>query len=483
MGTKRPAADHADIVHSGGKLILPAEPEKMDYGKAIELLENRQMYESKKIVVRETFDIYPLDGACALDTVLKNRYGWAPATSTHDPFFGEHPPELVSVEVAPGEVRQVPWGKFLLPNITGSITTTTTIKGSRRVFAVEAEILRRDEGAIRALFDDLRAETQRSSIYRGKAIRLRFRDDDGDPIRLPEPKFIRVDDIDPSMLVYSDAVYEEIATNLFVPISRAEDCIANGITLKRSVVLAGTFGVGKTLAAAVAAKLAVQAGITYLYSPRADELPDAIEFAMQYQSPACVIFCEDIDLVTSGERTVSMKHIMDVIDDIDAKTANIIVVLTTNELKKIHDQMRRPGRMDAIIEVTPPDRKAAERLIRIYGKGSIPESTDLQQVAAELEGQIPAVIAEVVARAKLRQLAMQERGTLVQALSAPALLNAAKAIRVEMALARKPEPLPQDQTSTLDLAVAGAVKRALNGEGELLRDISRSVKRVENALA
>lgn len=58
----------------------------------------------------------------------------------------------------------------------------------------------------------------------------------------------------------------------------------------------GTYGTGKTMAATVASRLAVDAGITYVYVPRADELSDAIEFAKQYQSPACVIFCaEDIE--------------------------------------------------------------------------------------------------------------------------------------------------------------------------------------------
>lgn len=478
MTTEQRTYQNADVAHEGTKVILPKD---MSTDDAIQLLRRLQQYEQTLITVEESFDVFPLDGACALDAVLQRRYGWAPATPKED-FFGKHPPKLITVEAAPGEMRQVPWGTFLLPNVDGTIETTMNRKGSRLVFAISAEILRRHEHEIRALFDDLRAEILNNSIYRGKAIKLRFRDDDGDLLSMPQSKFLNVEEIDPDMLVYSDPVYHQIQNNLFVPITRAKDCIANGISLKRGVLLVGTFGVGKTLAAAVASKLAVQAGLSYVYVPRADELPDAIEFAKQYQSPACVVFCEDIDRVLSGERSVQIDEILNTIDGIDSKTANIIVVLTTNDLHKITPAMLRPGRLDAVIEVTPPDAKAVETLIRRYGSPDIPGNLDLRRVCTELDGQIPAVVAEVVRRAKLAQLALQESGSSVEVLSEQALLDAASSIRAQVELLQKVSQPAQPQTSTLETAFTHAVKGALNGEGELIRDMSQRLRRVESVL-
>ncbi|MFL6600759.1 MAG: AAA family ATPase [Steroidobacteraceae bacterium] len=468
----------AEIVHEGEKLILPKE---MSLDRAIALLNSRREYESKSVVVREMFDVFPLDGACALDTVLQRRYGWAPAIKTPG-FFRDNPPSLMSVEVGPDQVRQVPWGAFLLPNVEGRIITTTATKDSRQVFAVHADILRRDEAVIRALFDELRAETRNNSIYRGKAIKLRFKDDDGDLLEMPEPKFLRVEDIDANMLVYSDSVYRQIATNLFVPITRAHDCIKNGIPLKRGVLLGGNYGTGKTLAAAVASKLAVQTGITYVYVPRADELANAIEFAKQYQSPACVVFCEDIDRVMGGGRSVEIDDILNTIDGIDSKTTNIIVVLTTNALTGINPAMLRPGRLDAVIEVTEPDAGAVERLVRAYGGTSISPSTDLKRVGVELAGNIPAVIAEVVKRAKLAQLALQDTGTAVEMLSEQALLDAAQTIRAQVHLLGSVSGKPDDAPASLDTALTRAVQGALNGEGKLLQDMSARLRRVEDAV-
>lgn len=486
MSSKTTVAHDADesvaqIIHGGEKLIVP---EGMALTRAISLLRSRQEYENKPIEVTETFDVFPLDGACSLDTVLRRRYGWAPATPTPG-FFGDNPPALISVDVGPDAVRQVPWGGFQLPNVTGKLFTTQSKKLGRLVFSIRADIYRRDEAVVRGLLDELRMEIRLNSIYRGKAIKLRFRDDDGDPIALPQPKFLRTEDTDESMLIYSEEVYRAIRNNLFVPISRSADCLANHIPLKRGVLLGGTYGTGKTLAATVAAKLAVDAGVTYLYVPRADELADALEFAKQYQSPACVVFCEDIDRVASGERSVKMDDILNTIDGIDAKNTNIIVVLTTNALQDINRAMIRPGRLDAVIEITPPDAAAVERLLRVYAGEAISKNTDLTRISKLLAGQIPAVIAEVTKRAKLEQLAIQAPGTLVRQLSEQALLNAAGSIRRQVELLQD-ESGPGGRKSGkegLEAVLSQAMRGALNGDGMSLDNMARSLRRIEEQLA
>lgn len=433
----------AQIVQTGEKMILP---EGVSLEEAKDLIERRIAFESEKAVISETFDVFPWDGAYSLNKVLNEQYGWAQAIATPG-FFGDTPPQLQVIETGPKQVEKVPWGRFVIPNVKGFLQTGATKKDGRYVFVLNATMVRRDEARVQRLFDALREEVKVSSIYRGKAIKLRFKTDDGEKDQMPEPKFLDTDKVDPRMLVFSDDVMKAIMTNLFTPIMRVRDLLANDIPVKRGVLLGGTFGTGKTMAAAVASKLAVQAGVTYIYVPRADELKDAIEFAKQYQSPAAVIFCEDIDRVMAGGRSVKMDDILNTIDGIDSKTSNIIVVLTTNNLKEIHPAMLRPGRLDAVIETTPPDGKAVERLIRLYADGRVKDSTNLERVGKVLEGNIPAVIQEVVKRAKLSQLSIQavdER--LVKELTEDALLEAAKTmghqIEILQAATRAPVPEP-----------------------------------------
>lgn len=459
---KAKKVDVTDIVYHGEQLILPA---RMSIDDAIELLRRRKKYEQETVQMADTFDVFPWDGAHALDVVLTRKFGWSPAEAQKG-FFGPIPPRTIGVEVGPGEVKQVPWGEFSIPSTDdGRLTCGVSKKRGRVIFQVGALVKRQDEGIVKQIFDEVREEVRLRSIYRGKAIKIRFRDDDGGLLAMPEPSFIPTAHIDPSMLIYSDKVMNAINTNLFTPITRVHDCIKNKVAIKRGVLLGGTFGTGKTLAATVASKLAVDNNITYVYCPRADELADAIEFGKQYQSPACVIFCEDIDRTTNGSRTVAIDDLLNIIDGIDTKSSNIITVLTTNNLDGINPAMLRPGRLDAVIEVTPPDAGAVEKLLRYYGKGAIELDTDLTEAAQALADQlaIPATIAEVVARAKLSQIAVQAPGTLVTKISAQAITEASETMGAQLDLLRRRSEEKHNEI-TIDTLIHNAASQARDGK-------------------
>lgn len=451
----------AEIVHRGEELVLP---ETMTLTQAADLLARRAEYEQQTTVFAEKFDVMPFDGAHALAQVLVNKFGWAPAVATPG-FWGEQPPVLIRIEVAPGVYKEVPWGRFSLPNIEGYIETDVSMKNNRFTFQISAQILRRDERQVRSLMNDVRSFLKTGSIYQGKAIKIRFRDDDGDHLKMPEPSFIDTSKIDPNGLIYAADVQNAVETNLFTPILRVHDCIANDIPVKRGVLLSGTYGTGKTMAATTAARHATDVGVTYVYIPHADELADAIEFAKQYQSPACMIFCEDVDRVTDGERSVEMDDILNLLDGIDTKKANIITVLTTNDLEAINPAMLRPGRLDAVINVTPPDAQAVEKLIRLYAGNSLDKGVDLTEAGVALAGIIPATIAEVVKRAKLSQLRLQPIGEKVVKISQAAIVEASKTMSAQNKMLQdrieKKEVKP-----TVDSTLRGLIEQVVNGDDE-----------------
>lgn len=445
----------AEIVRHGEKMVLP---EGLSLEEAMKLLKRRAEYEETKVDIMEKFNVFPLDGAYALSQVIIERYGWQEGKPIRS-FFGERKPQILQVPSGPNTKVDVPWGHFELPNVEGILMTSLDVNSvGQAVFVLTAQVKRKDEGTVRALFADLGEYLKHNSLYRGKAIKIRFRDEDGDPIPMPEPEFLDLSHVNRDNLILNDKLMVSIRANLFTPIERVHDCLANDIKVKRGVLLGGPYGTGKTLSAMVAARIAEDNGITYVYSPRADELGDAIAFAKQYQSPACVVFCEDIDRTVTGERTVAMDDILNILDGIDTKSENIITVLTTNHLENVNQAMLRPGRLDAIIDVEKPDAKAAERLVRYYGGDSIKSTTKLTRVGKILEGQIPAVIEEAVKRAKLFELALIEPGKKVEDISAEALTHSAATMTKQIDLLADK---PKHELPTLDAAFRDTVQKAV----------------------
>lgn len=446
----------AKIVHSGDSLVIP---ENVTLTQAKSLIERRMKYEEEVVSISESFDVFPWDGAYAFDQVLTSMFGWSPAEATPG-FFGDSPPEMITIDVDHDRRVQVPWGQFSLPNIVGHLNTGLDKKEGRFVFALSATVKRLSEPVVRKLFVELRAYLKTNSIYAGKAIRMRFRAENGKALSMPEPKFMDVNDVDEGQLVYSREVTNAVDTNLFTPIKRIRELRANGIPVKRGVLLGGVYGTGKTMAAKVASKFAVQSGVTFLYVTRADELADALNFARQYQNPGCVVFTEDVDRVLDGQRDVKMDDMLNIIDGIDTKSANIMVVLTTNNLSGIHAAMLRPGRLDAVIEVTPPDAEAVQRLLRVYLGATLEPGADLTRVGLILDGKIPAVVAEVVRRAKLAQLRLNAVGVPVSEISAAALEDAAETMELQLQLIEDQQAMKKEPMH-LEAALADLIVRTI----------------------
>lgn len=447
----------AEIKHYGTALIVP---EGMRIKVAIDLLMRKQEYEAQETSLTQIFEALPDDGAVALANVLTAIYGWAPQVATPG-FWFDHPPELRTVAIGVNQTAKVPWGRFALPQVDGYIQTHQTVQNGLVHFMLEATVKRVHEPEINRIFTAVRDELRANSIYRGKALRIEFTDNDGDRLPAPKIKFFQPDR-NASDLIYSRSVQDAIETNLFTPIRQFADLKANGLPFKRGILLAGTYGTGKTLAAEAAATLATQANITYFYVAKGADLPIAIDYSRLYAASGVVVFGEDIDRITDGPRDADTDTILNTIDGIDGKNSNIMVIVTTNEPDKINRAMLRPGRLDAVIEVNAPDGEAIERLLRYYGGGRIPEGEDLATVGELLAGNVPAVVAEVVKRAQLVQLRLQGGG-LVTELRANALEEAARTMGSQLRMLNG--AVDNDAPPTLDALFKAAVSEALGSAG------------------
>lgn len=386
-----------EIVRTGEKIMLP---EGMSYDEGCTWLQRQKAEEEQVTKYNYVVDAFPLEGAYALRAVLDAKYGHVKASGGPPSMFEPITyPTLVGIETGVGKTEQVPWGGFQVPGIAGAMYTGIALKDGRLQFRLFGETLNKHKQQIADIVDAVRERVRTASIYRGQAIRVSFEEEEDQLNPEDCPKFIDVSKVDPSQLIFSADIERIVKTTLFTPIEHTAECRQYGVPLKRGVLLEGPFGVGKSLTAAVVAKKCVENGWTFITLADASQLAQAIEFARQYQ-PA-VIFAEDIDRVVKGERTADMDQILNVIDGVGSKALEVFVVLTTNDVASINRAMLRPGRLDAVVTVEAPDAEAAQRLIRLYGRGLLDEGEDLAQVGKMLDGRIPAVIREVVERSKL----------------------------------------------------------------------------------
>lgn len=382
-------------------------PEGMKIPVAIEWLERKMTELEKRVELNEVFDYYPTDGAVAFWRALEAIYGFADPQAQRT-FFGENPPQFITVKTSTTESIRVPVGEIKVADLDGSFYSSWKIQKGKPAFSLTYVGKKKNQGEVERVIRETRSILENASIYKGKAIRVNFpRLDRVESIDEFEPEFMDTRNTDPTSLVFPADVDKKIRTSLFTPVQFTERVRKAGVPLKRGVLLAGPYGTGKTLTASVLAHLCEKNGWSFLYLKKVGDLATAIEFAKMY-GPA-VIFSEDIDEVLgTQERTDTVNGILNTIDGVDGKQNEVMVVLTTNHVDKVNRAMLRPGRLDDVITVRPPDADAAIRLVKQYGGSMVKEGEDFTESGRRMAGMIPAVIREVVERAKLASLADNE---------------------------------------------------------------------------
>jgi transitional endoplasmic reticulum ATPase len=451
---KRNVVMVAEVMKSGEKILIP---ENMTVRQSIETLVRFEAAQEEEVNVLRSFDAFPWDGAVALSNVLNRKYGWTNAVGTPG-WFGKKPPTMVPVEVGYKKTIQVPWGRFELAGYDGAyLETRVGERHNRKVFEVVANVKRKYEADIASLFDKVAVELDEHSIYRGKAVEIDF-EQTNEENGLVEPKFLNVE-VDENALVLTADVLRQVETEIFTPILRAEELARHGISSRACVLLEGKPGTGKTTVLSIAAKLATRHGIFTLKIKSATQLAQGILFAAMYEGEKfALIECEDIDRVTSGERTLTLDNLLNTVDGVDSKTRKVFCIFTTNDVKSINDVTMR--RLREVIRFDLPDADCVERLIRYYGKGIVQADADLAEVGKALAGLVPAsMIHDLVDSAKLAELKLSPVGIDKLMVGPVALMEAAvsKDRQAEYIRTERVKPL----VPTIDLAIRELVVGAM----------------------
>lgn len=390
-----------------GTITLPAG---MSFQQARDWLTRMEKDENQTVQIYFDFEAFALDGALAFWRTLREIYGFI---DTDPP--GGNPwakTTMVSVEVAPGQFEQVPWGEMVPPGIDGVLQTDADFNGEVPKFIIRGEVRKKHQKAMDYIAARTRDRLRSESIYRGHATRVnlafmmgteRFNMD------RHAPKFIDLSGRSEDELILADETMLALNTEIWSRIEHTQMLRDHGVRIKHGVILAGPFGTGKTLTSEVTALKSTRCGWTYIYLDNANQLPWGVKFARLF-GPT-VLFAEDVDGAIQGqERTDFINKILNSIDGVDNKNQDVIVVLTTNNLEDVNQGFLRAGRTDGIIFFTPPDAPTSQKFIARELGTALASDVNLEDLGDDWAGVIPAFISE--ACNKMRTHALHSFGSI-----------------------------------------------------------------------
>lgn len=402
LGGQRTEFHSVDIGRApkgNAKIILP---EDMTYDEGIKWLQRKRDAELKEVAVQEMITGFPLDAARALQLAVQDRYGYQELKTIPGGFFEpDRPPLFITAPIdAKGSVEEIFVGRFKVPQIDGYLETYPDGNNALVLGGIVKQKSLPEVKAIAALTRQYLAER---SLYKGRAVKIDFAKVLGKGMVMPE--FWDTTKGSEELLLNKD-VTAQVRAALWNTIIYTDRCRALGIPLKRGLLFEGEYGTGKTLCANKTARIATEFGWTFIYVD-AVHLSVAYEFAKRYQ-PA-IVFAEDVDRAAKDNEDF-VGQLSNVLDGVDSKRAEVILIFTTNHVSNIPGVLLRPGRIDAAIHFSTPDADTAAKLVEHYaidistGRSLLDPSCNAEAIGTKLAGKIPAIIREVVERAKLHAI-------------------------------------------------------------------------------
>mgnify|MGYP001305647006 CR=1 FL=1 len=199
-----------------------------------------------------------------------------------------------------------------------------------------------------------------------------------------------------------------------MPLKEPEVFREAGIKAPKGVLLTGPPGTGKTLLAKAIATESEANFISVkgpeLVSKWVGESEKAVReiFKKAKQVAPTVIFFDEFDSIasvrggeSSGNNDKIVNQLLTELDGVE-ELNGVSIIAATNRADLIDDALKRPGRLDSIIEVSLPDEQTREKIFSIHiGKMPIDKSVDIKKLAEHSKGFSGAQIEGVCQKAGL----------------------------------------------------------------------------------
>ena len=196
-----------------------------------------------------------------------------------------------------------------------------------------------------------------------------------------------------------DGAKQRINTSFLAPLRNPKLRKMYGKSLRGGLLLYGPPGCGKTfLARAVAGEMGARFTAIGLHDvldmwlgESERKLHEIFELCRR-RSP-CVLFLDEVDalgmkrsnLTQSAGRNVVVQLLSE-LDGLDGENDGVFVLGATNAPWDVDPALRRPGRFDRTVLVTPPDRAAREAILAFHLRDRPVGTVDLAKVAAKTDG-------------------------------------------------------------------------------------------------
>ncbi len=210
-------------------------------------------------------------------------------------------------------------------------------------------------------------------------------------IEIPSVHWDEIGDLEEAKRVLKEAIE--------LPLKEPQKFKEMGIRPSKGVLLYGPPGTGKTLLAKAVATES-EANFISIKGPEVmskwvGESEKAIReiFKKAKQSSPCIVFLDEIDSIAprrgyyagSGVTERIVNQLLTSMDGL-TKMEGVVVIAATNRPDIVDPALLRPGRIDRIVYIPPPDERARLEILKVHTRNMpLSEDVSLEKIAGETE--------------------------------------------------------------------------------------------------
>ena len=328
------------------KLVTLGQSSK-PYGEIVTFLENEIRDSTRMTKFKHTIHCFRSDGIYQLHRAIEDVLG---ATQVQDKKAGMSDPstavDTIDVILADGRRVKVPYGKIDLPSMGEDAFININYHYDLKVMLITGECQFKFQGLVDTVIAKTINYLKTDSIYRNQALVV------DSAINHGQPEVLDLFGIDSELMILSEKTTYDLGP-IKARLLHADRCKEKGIPLKYGALLAGPYGTGKTLLAFKLGKEATENNWSFIYLRSPELLAETLRMAktLDNNGNGILVFVEDIDQVTRGERGASLQEILNTLDGGDTKNMNVIALFTTNHIELIEPTFLRGKRIGTIISM------------------------------------------------------------------------------------------------------------------------------------
>lgn len=364
------------------------------YADCLDYIEG-EIKQSKKIAkINYRLRCFRDDGIYQLNQAISQVFGSVVSKENNSP-SGDQSIQTVDITLADGTRVKAPYGDISLDGLGEGSCININYNNETHELIVTGKCQFRFSSIMDDIMEATKQNIRTNSIYKGQALEISD---------INAPKILDLSSIDNQLMVLSKET-EYALRPIYARLLNPEMCVEKGIPLKFGALLEGGYGTGKTLLAFKLARQAVANNWMFVYLKDPKLLAEALRMSkiIDQSGHGVLVFVEDIDQVTRGNRDSAMQDILNTLDGGDTKDMNVITLFTTNHIELIEPTFLRGKRVGTIISMGPLNAVTAEQFIRkSFEIGCYTILDDLTEVCKYIEEShiAPAFMAEIIEKVK-----------------------------------------------------------------------------------